>query len=217
MKLLAKTVLTILLLLPVMPAFSADNTGDLQAGKFGLGFFFREPLMIMEGGGNISELFRLYGVSATYQVNESFALDPFFFWKNSDDKEKNDLTNAEETEESNIIGGGIGLFYCSNIDGGLNLYTGPRIAYYLSSSEREYSSGSSEKGKDNGYEISLVFGLKYMLNTHLGIFADISAGYSASKETDKDYNSSGVLTSKYTDTSSNLHFGSSLFGITFYF
>lgn len=217
MKSLLKIVLTVLLMLPVLPAFSAGESGDLQAGKFGLAFFFREPLMAIEGEGSLSDMLRVYGVSATYQVTGLFAVDPFLFWSKSERKETDDLADSEIKEKSNLLGAGLGLFYCRNIEGGLNLYTGPRFSYSRSTWKENGSSGSISEHKQNAYDISLVFGLKYLFNPHLGLFADIGAGYSTSKQKRERHDSSGALTDKETYTSSQMHFGSSLLGIVYYF
>lgn len=217
MKTLAKLVLTVLLMLSFLPAFPAGETGDLQAGKFGMAFFFREPLLALEGEGYLSDMLRVYGVSATYQVTGFFALDPLLFWSKSERKEKDDLADSETKEKSNLLGTGLGLFYCRNIDNGLNLYTGPRMSYSNSTWEEDGSSGSTSEHEENTFDISLVFGLKYLFNPHLGIFADIGAGYSTSKEKRERHDSSGALTDKETYTHSQMYFGSSLLGLVYYF
>jgi len=204
MKTFLKLFLSIVLLFPVVPAFSAE----LGAGKFGLSFFTREPLLpIFSETGSITDNLRPSGISAVYHVTDSFALEPSILWMNSYTEDKSG--SYTESDDFSLYGCSIAAFYYGNINNGLYLYAGPRLYVFYIESVYEETGNPSETNEDIGWEASAVIGLKYMFNENFAVFADLGFGFSMLKKTN-DYNSN-------EDTDRNMKLGSSLIGISFYF
>ena len=211
MKTFFKVLSSICIFLSFIPVYAANEGGTLGAGKFGLSFFMREPVlftfMAMEGGGITPGFFRLYGINAIYHVTDSIAIEPSIFWMNMYNEEK-DGTD-KETNESNLYGGSLAAFYYGNINGGLYLYTGPRISVMYDKSENRETGDPTRINTTSGWGVNAVIGLKYMFSENFGVFADLGFGYSTSKQTN-DYNED-------EEVNRQIMLGDSMLGVTFYF
>jgi hypothetical protein len=195
----------VLLLVYAVPAYSAKGDSDtLQKGDFGLNFYSGAFLGDGSFIGNEASIFRTFGISAISHLTSSFAIEPGIFFKKYDQEYENGGTTYNKL----YLGASIGLFYYSNLKNNMYLYTGPRIEYAYG--KQKESGTSTDKSTLHSIGTSAILGLKYMIGSRFGVFADIGLGFFITKEND----SSGTH-GKETTTSISLSRG--IFGAVFYF
>ncbi len=195
--------------------FAQDAQQPISGGKVGLSFFTAERIMDMFiSEGNIKANYVEYnGISMIWHVTDSFALEPSFFFMFRDYTRK----NTDVTDEYWTIGGALGIYYYSNLSGGAYMYVGPRGDYMRMEVTDNNSNGSYDQINTNSFGVSLVLGLKYMFNSHVGIFGDISAGYYFMEQESTEYSSTGTPGTPDKRESNIFMMSKGLIGVTLYF
>jgi len=211
-------VATMMVFLVTAGVFADEAQRPITGGKVGLSFFTGEKILdlVMSEGSLRSSLVDFTGVSLVYHVTESFALEPAVFFSYMDTTYTNN-SGQSNTDDNMMAGGALGIFYFHNLSGGAYMYIGPRVDYLRMEETDKDTDGSYDETKTNSFGASLVIGLKYMFNAHVGVFGDISAGYFVTQQDYYDYNTSGVQTS-HTDRETNtILLTKGLLGVTLYF
>lgn len=209
---------SLMMFLLTAAVFAQDAQRPITGGKVGLSFFTSEKILdlFMTEGALKSSFVEYSGVSLIYHVTDSIALEPSVFVSFWDTTYTNN-SGVSNTDEYLTSGGALGIFYYSNLSGGAYMYIGPRGDYLRMEETDNNSDGSRDETKTNGFGASLVLGLKYMFNAHVGIFGDISAGYYITQRDYYEYNTSGNQTSHTERESKSFILSKGLVGVTLYF
>lgn len=196
----------------------ADEQKPITGGKVGLSFFTSEKILdlFMTEGALKSSFVEYSGVSLIWHVTDSIALEPSLFLSFWDSTYKSN-SGTETTDDYFTGGGALGIYYYSNLSGGAYMYIGPRGDYLRMEETDNDPTGSYDTTKTNGFGISLVLGLKYMFNPHVGIFGDISAGYYITQRDYDSYNTSGTPISHTERESKSFILSKGLVGVSLYF
>ena len=196
--------------------FAQDAQRPITAGKVGLSFFSAERItdLFLSDGNLRANFVESTGISLIYHVTDSFALEPSVFFSYRDyTRKSNDVTDDYMT-----AGGALGIYYYSNLSGGAYMYIGPSADYLRKEETDNNSDGSYEETNIDSFGISIVLGLKYMFNAHVGIFGDISAGYFVMNHEITDYNPDGSQDGPSDEReSNNFILSKGLIGVTLYF
>jgi len=198
--------------------FAQDAQRPITAGKVGLSFFTAEKILdlFMTEGALKSSFVEYNGISLIWHVTDSIALEPavfFSFW----DTTYTNNSGQSNTDDYMTGGAALGIFYYSNLSGGAYMYVGPRGDYLRMEETDNDTDGSYDETKTNGFGISLVLGLKYMFNAHVGIFGDISAGYYITQRDYYAYDNTGSQTSHTEREANSFVLSKGLVGVSLYF
>ncbi|MBP7583486.1 MAG: outer membrane beta-barrel protein [Spirochaetes bacterium] len=206
---------SLMVFLMTAAVFAQDAQRPITAGKVGLSFFTAERItdLFLSEGNLRANFVESTGISLIYHVTDSFALEPSVFFSYRDyTRKSNDVTDDYMT-----AGGALGIFYYSNLSGGAYMYIGPRVDYLRMEETDNNSDGSYDETNIDSYGVSLVLGLKYMFNAHVGIFGDISAGYFFMNQERTYYDPSGTPGTPDERESNNFILSKGLVGVTLYF
>jgi hypothetical protein len=97
------------------------------------------------------------------------------------------------------------------------IYAGPRFERADGERTSQVEAGEKTEEEWKSDMSSLILGVKYLFNNHIGIFADIGIGRNTYNEDSKTTNNSGVVTSSIHYVRSHTAISRSLIGVVFYF
>ncbi|MBP7583606.1 MAG: hypothetical protein KBA61_06210 [Spirochaetes bacterium] len=209
-------VLFVSLLFAFTPVF-AQNHGTIEGNTFGLTFFTGLSLDDGPFVGNDETAYRYYGIGLAYHPFTFLAIEAGFFHKKGDSKNEGSSGGGPYSSESeySIYGYSIGLYYYHEVGGGMYLYAGPRLENAKREYSNEDSTGYVSETEESSDMLSLIIGVKYLFNDHIGIFADIGIGRNSTTQ-DSESKSGGITSNSYTE-SSHIAISRSLIGVVFYF
>jgi len=208
---------SLLLIMVCIPVFAADG-GTLEDGDFGFSFYTGFPYLTDFSWGNYGTLGRYYGIGAEYHPVASLSIEPgFFFSKTESEDEDMFGTNGTDEEDTLMVGGMLSAFYYGDMGGGLYYYAGPRFEFFRYENDEKAGDGSKDSIKRNDQILSLVFGLKYLFNEHVGIFGDMGFGWYSSVSKNESWDASGARDGESEERTNSFILSRTLLGVVFYF
>jgi hypothetical protein len=200
----------------LFPVHSQEKA-PLAAGAIGINFLVREPGLTLEMFDENASYPRMLGLGLSVFATDSFAIEPkVFLYKETSDG-KNKPSDSTSESESTIWGTSIGFYFYKNISNGLYLFTGPDLSVEFIESKTKNSSGTKQDSKTKLYEAGIIFGCKYMLNAHFGLYGKGGFYYTSSTYSYTDKNAAGTITYGVENDTKSFSLLSTEFGASFYF
>lgn len=107
---------------------------------------------------------------------------------------KNKLTDTTDHYEDTVFGAGVDLLYYWTLTNNMFFYTGPSVRYYYYSEKDEYASGGRGDDVTSNIMIGIKVGGQFMLGSNFGFYGDFGFGVESVTDSEKEWNSSDVLT-----------------------
>lgn len=192
-----------------------------QNKAFRFGFFVgldKLPSYTVGIGSDLS-LMGHYRIGAMIEPTPKFLIKPDVV-VHTDKKEEVDNLSGEEyvSDEKKTYGGGLSLLYKISSFEKSSIYVGPRVNFLISTYYDENIDGSKDDDdKTTFWSVIACIAGKYDISDHFSVFGEIGAGYGWAKEEEKNYNTSGDLTSDETNHFSSIFTYGGQVGVAFYF
>ncbi|MFW5861552.1 MAG: outer membrane beta-barrel protein [Spirochaetota bacterium] len=207
----------LLFLMVCIPVFAADG-GTLEDGDFGFTFYASMPVVFDESPYNKTMYTKYLGIGAAYHITTYLSVEPGLFVSQTK-IEKDDRVSANSGSDGDILYSGalLGVYYYGDVGDGLYYYAGPRFEFTRYEIDESDDSGTDEKTTQNDQLLSLVFGLKYMVNDHLAVFGDMGLSWYVSVKDYVEKDSTGTKINEYEERTESFTLSRGMLGVAFYF
>lgn len=206
-----------------MTAASAQGTGSIQAGNWGIAITDVFGLLAVRDKVLYDKAPNTW-IEGHYFITDAIAVKPGLFMRKVTMEYRNNLNGQKTTTEGTNDEGepdmGIRLAFDYYIQarGNLYMYAGPAFDFLGGTFDRttNYNDLKVETHWTQ-YTIGLRLGAQYMITESFGIFGDIGLYYSKVTIDEEYRNSSGTTVDDSTDRINAIHTLTSGLGVIFYF